>query len=641
MLISVLRNVGLFVVAVCVAAHAAPVPQAAPFAARPLPLSAVRITGGPLKHAQELDAAYLLKLEPDRMLAFYRKRAGLEPKAQPYGGWDGDGKNLTGHIAGHYLSAVSLMYAATGDPRFKKRADAIVQGLKEVQDAHGNGYLGALEHGEERLAEVAQGNIRASAFDLNGLWSPWYVLHKTFAGLRDAYRYTGNRTALELETRFAGWAEEILAKLDETQTQRMLRTEFGGMNEVLADLYADTGDRRWLALSDRFEHRAVVDPLARHQDILAGLHGNTQVPKLLGSLKRYVWTGAKTDGDAASFFWDAVAAHHSFATGGHGHDEYFGPPDKLNAQVDGRTDESCNVYNMLKMTRTLFGLHPDPKYAEFEERALFNHVLGSIDPNDGRTCYMVPVGRGVRHEYQDMFGSFTCCVGTGMENHALHGDGIYYEAGNRLWVNLYVPSIADWRATGVRLQMETTFPEGEAATITLSMKAPHRFSLLLRRPSWAGTGFAVTVNGRPTPATGAPGSYVEIARTWKTGDSVSLHLPKALRLEPLPDNPRRAALMWGPLVLAGDLGPDTGRRRGAAPIAVPVLLTAGRPIADWLKPDPARPGGFLVTEAATPDGARRPVEFTPFYRLHERTYAIYWDLVTPGELSRPAAPSVR
>src|SRR5579872_2837518 len=362
MLISVLRNVGLFVVAVCVAAHAAPVPQAAPFAARPLPLSAVRITGGPLKHAQELDAAYLLKLEPDRMLAFYRIRAGLPKKAEPYGGWDGDGKNLTGHIAGHYLSAVSLMYAATGDPRFKKRADAIVQGLKEVQDKQGDGYLGALEHGEERLAEVAQGNIRASAFDLNGLWSPWYVLHKTFAGLRDAYRYTGNRTALEIEIRAAEWADTILSKMDEAQTQKMLNTEFGGMNEVLADLYADTGDRRWLALSDRFEHRAVVDPLARHQDILAGLHGNTQVPKLLGSLKRYVWTGAKTDGDAASFFWDAVAAHHSFATGGHGHDEYFGPPDKLNAQVDGRTDESCNVYNMLKMTRTLFGLHPDPKY---------------------------------------------------------------------------------------------------------------------------------------------------------------------------------------------------------------------------------------------------------------------------------------
>ena len=278
------------------------------------------------------------------------------------------------------------MFAATGDPRFKERADYLVREMKEVQDKHGNGYLGAMEHGEERFAEVAQGNIRAASFDLNGLWSPWYVLHKTFAGLRDAYRYTGNRTALEVEVRFAGWAETILSKLDEAQTQRMLRTEFGGMNDVLAGLYADTGDRRWLTLSDRFEHHAVIDPLARHEDILGGLHGNTQVPKLLGSLTRYVWTGAKTDGDAAAFFWDSVTEHHSFATGGHGHDEYFGPPDKLSNQVDGRTAESCNVYNMLKMTRTLFALHPDVKYAEFEERALFNHVLASIDPKDGRTC---------------------------------------------------------------------------------------------------------------------------------------------------------------------------------------------------------------------------------------------------------------
>src|SRR6478672_862834 len=206
--------------------------NAIPDAARPLPLSAVRLSGGPLKRAQDLDANYLLKLEPDRMLSYYRKRAGLEPKAQGYPGWDGDGRNLTGHIAGHYLSAVSMMYAGTGDVRFKERADYLVRELKEVQDKHGNGYLGALEHGEERFAEVAQGNIRSGGFDLNGLWSPWYVLHKTFAGLRDAYRYTGSRTALDIEIKFAAWAERILAPLSDEQIQRMLATEFGGMNEV-------------------------------------------------------------------------------------------------------------------------------------------------------------------------------------------------------------------------------------------------------------------------------------------------------------------------------------------------------------------------------------------------------------------------
>src|SRR5215510_3645798 len=270
---------------------AAKITNAVPYLAHPLPLSAVRLTGGPLKHAQDLDAEYLLRLEPDRMMAYYRKRAGLQPKAEGYAGWDGDGRNLTGHIAGHYLSAVRLMYAATGDQRFKERADYVVREMKEVQDKQGDGYLGALANGKEQFIEVSKGNIRSASFDLNGLWSPWYVLHKTYAGLRDAYRYAGSSAALEVETKFAAWAEGILSKLDDAQLQKMLNTEFGGMNEVTADLYADTGDRRWLDLSHRFDHRAVLDPLARGQDILPGLHGNTQVPKLQGHLARYIYTG--------------------------------------------------------------------------------------------------------------------------------------------------------------------------------------------------------------------------------------------------------------------------------------------------------------------------------------------------------------
>jgi DUF1680 family protein len=546
------------------AVTAGQIKNAIPDVARPLPLSAVRLTGGPLKRAEDLDADYLLKLEPDRMLAYYRKLAGLTPRAEGYGGWDGDGRNLTGHIGGHYLSAVSLMYAATGDPRFKERADYIVRELKEVQDKNGDGYAGALANCREQFAEVAKGNIKSSSFDLNGLWSPWYTLHKTYAGLRDAYRYTGNRVALDVEAKFAGWAEGLLGKMDDAQLQKMLNTEFGGMPEVLADLYADTGDKRWLDLSHRFDHHAVLDPLARGEDNLPGLHGNTQVPKLLGHLARYQYTGDKTDGAAANFFWDSVVDHHSFATGGHGKDEYFGPPDKLSDRIDGRTAETCNVYNMLKMTRRLFALRPDIKYADFEERALFNHILGSIDPEDGRTCYMVPVGRGVRHEYQDMLRGFTCCVGSGMESHALHGDGIYYESGDRLWVNLYVPSTARWEAAGTDVAMDTTFPEGESATLKLTLKTPREFTLALRRPSWAGTAFTVKINGQAVKDLSKPGSYVELKRKWKSGDTVAVTLPKTLRLEPLPDNARVAAIMWGPLVMAGDLArnqPGTWGRR--------------------------------------------------------------------------------
>ena len=620
------------------AAIARQIKNAIPDVARPLPLTAVRLTGGPLKQAQDLDADYLLKLEPDRMMAYYRKRAGLEPKAEGYAGWDGDGRNLTGHIAGHYLSAVSLMYAAMGDPRFKERADYIVREMKEVQDKHSDGYLGALANGKEQFIEVSKGNIRSASFDLNGLWAPWYVLHKTFAGLRDAYRYTGNRAALEVEIRFAAWAEGILSKLNDAQLQKMLNTEFGGMNEVMADLYADTGDKRWLDLSHRFDHRAVFEPLARGQNILPGLHGNTQVPKLQGHLARYVYTGDKSDGDAARFFWDSVVNHHSFATGGHGKDEYFGPPGGLSDRIDGRTAETCNVYNMIKMTRRFFALQPDIKYAEFHERALFNHILASIDPADGRTCYMVPVGRGVQREYQRMFQSFTCCVGSGMESHALHGDGLYYESGDKLWVNLYAPSTARWEAAGADLMMETNFPEGESATLKLTLKTSKQFTLALRRPSWAGDGFAVMVNGQIVKALTKPGSYIELKRRWKSGDTVAVTLPKTLRMESAPDNARVAAILWGPLVLAGDLGPERergggGGARAGQPINVPALVAAERPLTEWLKHVSGKPGNFRSDGV----GREQDVELAPFYRLHRRAYSVYWDIFTPAEWEKKAA----
>lgn len=616
----------------------AQVPTAAPEAvvlkARPLPLSSVRHTGGPLKNAQDLDAAYLLQLEPDRMLALLRQHAGLEPKAENYGGWDGPDRQLTGHIAGHYLSAVSLMWAATGDVRFRERADYIVQEMKEIQDQHGDGYLGAQTdregvHGKVIYEEVARGEIRSRNFDLNGLWSPWYVQHKLFAGLRDAYRYTGNRTALNVEIRFAAWAEHILSDLDDAQIQQMLATEFGGMNEVTADLYADTGDSRWLALSDRFYHRAVVDSLADGFDILQGKHGNTQVPKLLGSLMRYIYTGNQTDGNAARFFWDQVAMHHSFATGGHGHDEYFQQPDELNDMVEGRTAETCNVYNMVKLTRTFFSVEPDIRFADFHERALFNHILASIDPEDGRTCYMVPVGNGVQREYQNMTRSFTCCVGSGMESHALHGLGIYYESEDRLWVNLFAPSTADWESMGVHLVMETDFPEGESASLRITVNSPKRFTLALRHPPWADAGFEVKVNSLPVRGLPGAGTYVELDRTWRSGDTVKVTLPKTLHLEPLPDNPDRVALMWGPLVLAGDMGPEQPRRRRRDEEATteepetPKLVVGDRPVTDWLVPVAGKPGTFRTKDVVLD----QDVEFVPFYRLHRRRYGIYWDIV--------------
>lgn len=624
----------------------APPPAPVTLRARPLPLSSVRLLGGPLKNAQDLDAKYLLELEPDRMLAFLRQSTGLTPKAEGYGGWDGPGRQLTGHIAGHYLSGVSLMYAATGDVRFKERADYIVKELKEIQDKNGDGYIGGQKDaqgvaGKVRFEELAKGIIRSTSFDLNGLWSPWYVEHKIFAGLRDAYHYTGNRTALDVEVKFAGWAESILANLDDGQIQRMLGTEFGGMNEVAADLYKDTGDKRWLALADKFEHRAIIDPLAAREDILGSKHINMLVAKIVGSLARYMYTGNELDGNAVRFYFDAATLHHGFATGGEGKNEYFGPPDKLNDMVDGRTAETCNIYNMNKMARTLFSLEPDIRYADFLERALFNDILASQDSNDGRVCYMVPVGRGVQHEYQDMFRDFTCCVGSSMESHALHAYGIYYESGDKLWVNLYAPSTAEWEAAGLKLTTATNFPEGESASLKLTLKASKKFTLALRRPYWAGAGFSVKVNNQAIKNLPKPDSYVELNRTWKSGDTVELVLPKTLREEPLPDNPRRVALMWGPLVLAGDLGPEQRSRSGgpgagAGQPEVPVFLAAEQPVDTWLKPVADKPGTFRTAGI----GKNQDVDFVPFYQLPRRRYGIYWDLFTPQEWEQRLQASV-
>lgn len=623
-------------------AHAKSATPKVQIKAVPLPLSSVRLTGGPLKKAQDLDAAYLLELQPERMLALLRQRAGLKPEAQAYGGWDGPGRQLTGHIAGHYLSAVSIMYATTGDVRFKQLADAFVTELQHIQNAQGDGYIGALMDakgvdGKVRFQDLSKGEIRSGGFDLNGLWSPWYVEHKLFAGLRDAYQLTGNRTALDVEIKFAGWTEGILKNLNDEQIQRMLATEFGGMNEVLADLYVDTNDPRWLKLSDKFEHHAIVDPLSKGQDILAGKHANTQVPKMIGELQRYIATGDETDGKAATFFFDQVSEHHSFATGGSGKNEYFGQPDKMNDMIDGRTAESCVAYNMIKMARTLFSVGPDARYADFVERADLNAILGGQDPGDGRVSYMVPVGRGVQHEYQDKFDSFTCCVGSQMEMHALHAYGIYNESRNKLWVSQYAPTTVDWTSQGIKLEMVTDLPMGDSATLKITSGKSKAFTLALRRPYWAGAGFSVKVNGRMLTNISRPDTYIEISRRWKVGDTVELVLPKTLRKEPLPDNPNRMAIMWGPLVLAGDLGPEVNRRShhdgNNPPEAAPALITAEQNVDGWLKPVPGKPGVFRTVNA----GLKEDIEFAPFYEMPRRRYAIYWDVFTPTDWANKSA----
>ena len=641
-------------------AHIDGAPPETHLRARPIPLDKVRLTGGPLQHAQEITATYLLSLDPDRMLSFYRQRAALKPKAEPYGGWDGGGRNLTGHIAGHYLSAISLMFRATGEPRFKQRADYIVRELDEVQRKNRDGYVGALEGLREAFARLSKGEIKSGGFDLNGLWSPWYTLHKTFAGLRDAHRHTGNPLAMKVETGFAMWAEKVVAPLDDLQMQEMLNTEHGGMNEVFVDLYVDTEDARWLKLSKRFEHEAFTTPLRRHEDNLSGKHGNCQIPKLIGSAVRYEHTGDVDDLLAASFFWDRVVRHHTYASGGHGLNEYFGPPDRISRRVDGRAAESCNVYNMLKLSRQLFAIRPDAAIADFHERALFNHILASIDPTDARMSYMVPVGRDEQQEYQDPQRDFTCCVGTGMESHALHGLGIFYESADTIWLNLFVPCEAQSSVANAKLFLDTGFPDGDRATLKITLPSSKEFTLMVRRPVWAGDGFRIAVNGAaikqplldslydPVAGGRAGGignesvtrssTYVRVTRKWQTGDVVSLTLPKSLHLEPTPDDPTVTAIMWGPLALAADVAPRENGEWSENPSQRPpvvrrfLLSESGEP-SDFIATT-ATPGNFVATDAVfhiDPPDRAGAMTLTPFYRTHRRRYALYHDVVTPQE----------
>ncbi len=584
----------------------------------------VRLLEGPFLHATELDRAYLLKLEPDRFLAWFRREAGLEPKAQVYGGWESRG--VAGHCLGHYLSACALMFQTTGDTRFRDRIEYIVSELAACQKANGNGYLCAFPKGKTIFAEVARGDIRSQGFDLNGGWVPFYTIHKVLAGLRDSYRLADSRNALEVEKQFAAWIDTTLAKLSHDEMQRILRCEHGGMNEVLADLYADTRDERFLALSKRFHHEAVLGPLAKGVDQLNGLHANTQIPKLVGLARRYELTGDASDRAAAEFFWERVVNHHSYVTGGHCIAEHFGAPDKLNDRLGPLTTETCNVYNMLKLTEHLLQWEADAKAGDFYERALFNHILSSQHPGDGRVIYNLSLAMGGAKEYQSQFDGFTCCVGSGMENHAKYGTAVYFHNQDSLLVNLYLASEVSWREKGVTLRQETRFPDEDTVRFQVHCAKVTPFALQLRHPYWAKKGVVVKVNGKRWSQTSSPSSWIPIAREWKEGDRVELTMPRSLRLETMPDNPNRVAVLQGPLVLAGVLG-AVDAPAAKNPDFVPVLVTANRPPNRWLKPVPSQPCTF-VTEGV---GRPRNITFQPFFRVHDLRYSVYFDTFTEGQ----------
>ncbi len=594
-------------------------PEVVSFRVLPFDHTDVKLLDGPFKKATELNIKSLLNYEPDRFLAKFRIQAGLKPKAENYHGWEDE--SLAGHSLGHYLSACALMYQTTGNKEFLKRINYIVDDLDTCQKADGEGYISAFPDGKRIFEEeVAKGNIHSSGFDLNGIWSPFYTYHKILAGLRDAYHLCGNKKALDIEKNFANWIEGIVINLPDSSVQKMLRCEYGGMNEVLAELYGDTKDERYLKDSRIFYDNAILDSLHLGVDVLPGKHANTQIPKLIGLASLYELTGDTSVRKTAEFFWDRVANHHSYVTGGNGNNEYFGPADKLRNRLGPNTTETCNVYNMLKLSRHIFMWDANPKVADFYERELFNQILSSQNPVDGRVVYNLSLDMGGIKEFQDP-GWFTCCIGTGMENHSKYGANIYFHNNDELFVTQFIASELTWKEKGLVVKQETNYPEEQGTTLTFSNENPVKLTLQIRYPYWAEKGIDIKINGKNHKVNQQPGSFIAIARKWKNGDKVEVKFPFDLRLEAMPDDSNRVAIMYGPLVLGGELGPEVDPNVNN-PLYVPVLMTSDRNPADWTTPVEGMPDVFKTNGIGKP----RDIQLEPFYKIYDNHYSIYWDM---------------
>jgi len=601
----------------------------------------VRLAEGPFKAAQDVDARYILALDVDRFMAPFRTEAGLTPKAPKYPNWESSG--LDGHMAGHYLTALAQMAVTTGDAEMTRRLNYMVAEMAECQRAHGNGYVGGTPHSRELWTEVAAGKLKVDNFSINGKWVPWYHLHKTFAGLRDAWLIAGNTQARDVLIGLSDWCDSLVANLSDEQIQRMLQCEQGGMNEVLADVNAITGNPKYLALAQRFSHRGTLEPLLKHEDHLTGLHANTQIPKVIGYARIAELGGDPTWTDAASYFWTAVVNHRSTAFGGNSVREHFNPAEDFSSMIETREGpETCNTYNMLRLTEQLYRRNPDPRYPAYYERALFNHILSSQHPMHGGFVYFTPIRPQHYRNYSQPTECFWCCVGTGIENHGKYGEFIYAHTNDTLIVNLFIASELTWAERGLKLRQETKFPDEERTQLVLSLKTPQTFNLRVRTPSWVSEGgLTITVNGKLIKQPATANGYATLAREWRNGDRVEIGLPMHTTIEPLPDGSGYVAVLHGPIVLAAktptepltDLIANDGRmghRTEGALLPLdraPMLVGETNRLAEQIVPVKGKPMTFTADKLIQPQTAKS-LELVPFFRIHDSRYMIYWRSVT-------------
>ena len=618
------------------------------------PLQNVKLLDSPFLQAQQTDLHYILALDPDRLLAPFLREAGLQPKAPSYTNWENTG--LDGHIGGHYLSALSMMYAATGDTAVYNRLNYMLNELNRAQQTVGTGFIGGTPGSLQLWKDIKAGKIRAGGFDLNGKWVPLYNIHKTYAGLRDAYLYAGSDLARQMLIAFTDWMIDITSGLSDEQMQDMLRSEHGGLNETFADVAEITGDKKYLELARRFSHNLILDPLIKEEDKLTGMHANTQIPKVIG-YKRIAelsqddknWNHAAEWDHAARFFWNTVVNHRSVCIGGNSVREHFHPSDNFTSMLnDVQGPETCNTYNMLRLTKMLYqNSHnpnqtnePDPNYVNYYERALYNHILASQEPDKGGFVYFTPMRPGHYRVYSQPETSMWCCVGSGLENHTKYGEFIYAYRKDTLYVNLFIPSQLTWKEQGIILTQETRFPDDGKVTLRIDEAPKKKRTLMIRIPEWANQskGYSVSINGKRKMFVMAKGNqYLPLSRKWEKGDVITFHLPMKVSVEQIPDKKDYYAFLYGPIVLAASTGTEhldglyADDSRGGhiahgkqIPLQeVPMLIGNPDSICKSLQKEQNSRITFSYNGEVYP-AQDKALELVPFFRLHNSRYAVYF-----------------
>jgi len=602
------------------------------FSAEPFDISQARLVGdSPFKHAEELDAAWLLSLKPDRFLAWFRRNSGLEPKAEQYQGWEGGG--AAGHCFGHYLSACSRFWANTGDIRFKQIIDYCIDELELCQKARGTGYLGAMPEEDRIWAEVSTGDIRYVGGGLNGGWVPMYTLHKVHAGLIDAYRYGGNEKALELLSRLTDWEIKEFNHLTPEQFSVLILSEYGGLNDSLAESYALTGNATALELACKFHDGPILDSLAEGIDMLEGKHSNTQIPKAIGEARIYELDADPVKRSIAENFWKTMVNNRSYVNGGNSNHEHLGKPGHLNDELSASTTETCNTYNMLKLTRHLFEWSAGNGYMEYFERALYNHILASQHPETGMVSYFVPLKSATYKTFCQPDTDFFCCTGTGMENHSKYSESIYFKSSedNGLIVSLFIDSELDWKEKGIKVRMKTAFPYDNRVDISFSGKAS-KFPIRIRAPKWAHSDIPVTVNGKSKSIKPDKDGYLVFKGKWGEGSHIRLELPMDIYTVAMPDNPNRVGVFYGPILLCANLG-----RELPMETEIPRFVNDGTELSSKFTPVLGKPLHFMVESTLD-----HPIEFMPFFEIHDLYHAVYhdimsqeqWDIKLKAEIER-------